>query len=706
MNRILCIILAAVLFLPLCASASAGAYTHPAAGFHLTIPEGWMAVDSSNVEEIISSGRVSADMAATLAAIRAIMDIQPCVYLFKEDAAAPPFVNASVAYKGEQEEEIILADLLATAQAYEAYYLENQEQFPGYTVTAPAGSDQPEGGYPMGYMGGMYEKNGCRISLSHVFVAAGPRFYEFTLTAEEDKASGAGPDFSDLVGSFAAPDTGAEAGGAQADAAVPEHGVKPIEAQDDTGAPAHFDPAIAESGANVFTHPAGIYTLAIPDGWIAIDGALAEGLLAMGLDVVEHSDFGYADMSGDDRPEGAVIMLFEVEKTDGLFRNNINISVTDLGQDFSTDAILSRGDGFVQYMQSAYDGYVTTAPTAKKSFGKLETVVLSGEFTRDGQKHAVRQATFTDKGILYAITLFAHADQIAVYESVWAEVIASMQQAKEEDIPYAAAGAAGDAKADAAAVLDRGVELIEAQDYAGALAYFDEAIAERGGEAGFHFYRGWALSQLYQNEEAEQAFAKAVALEPENARYLDGYGVSLIYTGKDQQAYEMIDKAVKLEPLNGEYIGNRGFVLYLLNRHDEALPELERAIELAPDGTNAYYFAAIIQKERGALEEAARHCEAYLERVPIADEMWLMLGDARMELGHYTEALAAYDRAIANGYFTAENIANYAEAKEKAREADAPDNDEAADLGRLFVEYRVSGTGFTNSGVASAVFAL
>ena len=70
----------------------------------------------------------------------------------------------------------------------------------------------------------------------------------------------------------------------------------------------------------------------------------------------------------------------------------------------------------------------------------------------------------------------------------------------------------------------------------------------------------------------------------------------------------------------------------------------------------------------------------------MADEMWLMLGDARMELGSYIEALAAYDRAIANGYFTAESIANYAEAKVRAGDGDTVED---ADTGTVNDTFRV-----------------
>lgn len=205
MKRIFCAMLATILMLALCAPASAEAYTHPEAGFHLTIPEGWLAVDSANVEEMMKSGGVSAEMAAVMESIRGILDSTYSVFLFQEGALLPPFVNVAVEFKGEFDWEITLDDLLATAQAYEAYYLEDGEQFPGYTVRTPAGVEQVEDWYPMGYLGGVYELSGYQIALIQVFVAAGTRFYEFVLTAEEANAIDANSDFGDLVASFVAP---------------------------------------------------------------------------------------------------------------------------------------------------------------------------------------------------------------------------------------------------------------------------------------------------------------------------------------------------------------------------------------------------------------------------------------------------------------------------------------------------------------------
>jgi hypothetical protein len=194
-----------MLTLVLCAAAGAEAYTHPAAGYHLTIPEGWMVVDSANVDEVISSGRMSDIMAATITSLRGMIDSEPCVYLFQADAVEPPFINVSINLKGELEEDITLDDLLATAQAYQAYYLEETEQFPGYTIANEAEAGQAEGGYPMGILGGVFMKGDYQIMLIQIFIGAGAQFYECTLTAElknfEDAASG----FMEMVESFRGP---------------------------------------------------------------------------------------------------------------------------------------------------------------------------------------------------------------------------------------------------------------------------------------------------------------------------------------------------------------------------------------------------------------------------------------------------------------------------------------------------------------------
>ena len=207
MKRILCAVLTAALALALCASAGAEAYTHPTAGFHLTIPEGWLAVDSVNAEEIVNSGWVSEDLAAMITHLRNALDSSHIVYLYQEEAAEPPFVNMQVELLVELDDDITLDDLLAIVQEQEAYCLEDPEHYPGYTVTVPADAEPVDGWLSMGYLGGVYDMPvyHYRVTISQIFVAIGPQCYSFLLTGEESQTPDAIDDFDDLLGSFVAP---------------------------------------------------------------------------------------------------------------------------------------------------------------------------------------------------------------------------------------------------------------------------------------------------------------------------------------------------------------------------------------------------------------------------------------------------------------------------------------------------------------------
>jgi len=198
-------LLASVLALALYASAGAEAYTHPTAGYHLTIPEGWLAVDSASAEEIVNSGWVSEDLAAMITHLRDDLVNSHIVYLYQEDAEEPPFVNMQVNLRRVLEEDITLDVLLATVQAQEAYYLENSEEFSGYTVTVPADAELVDDWLSVGYLGGVYDLTGNRITISQILVGIGPQYYSFMLTGEESQTPDVDAVFGDLVESFVAP---------------------------------------------------------------------------------------------------------------------------------------------------------------------------------------------------------------------------------------------------------------------------------------------------------------------------------------------------------------------------------------------------------------------------------------------------------------------------------------------------------------------
>lgn len=95
-------------------------------------------------------------------------------------------------------------------------------------------------------------------------------------------------------------------------------------------------------------------------------------------------------------------------------------------------------------------------------------------------------------------------------------VVASGAGAQEDAVPPSVA--AEDPAARALAVYEQGKQLYDAQDYAGALARFDEAAAIEPSKARWQYNRGLALRKLGRSEEAREALLQSRALEPEYKR--------------------------------------------------------------------------------------------------------------------------------------------------------------------------------------------
>ena len=122
-----------------------------------------------------------------------------------------------------------------------------------------------------------------------------------------------------------------------------------------------------------------------------------------------------------------------------------------------------------------------------------------------------------------------------------------------------------------------------AEQYQKAISYFEEAL--HFGEETDFIYRnlGIAYERLKQTQKAEQAFLKALALNPDDATTLNYVG----YWWADEnrrldEALSFIKRAVELRPSSGYFADSLGWVYFRLGRYDEAVDWLEKAIQLAP----------------------------------------------------------------------------------------------------------------------------
>src|SRR5215472_12309601 len=66
------------------------------------------------------------------------------------------------------------------------------------------------------------------------------------------------------------------------------------------------------------------------------------------------------------------------------------------------------------------------------------------------------------------------------------------------------------------------------------------------------------LLQQGNAAEAEVAFKKALAQDPENPEMRNGYGLSLLMLGQAHDALQQFDMALKISPNRGSYLNNQG----------------------------------------------------------------------------------------------------------------------------------------------------
>lgn len=104
----------------------------------------------------------------------------------------------------------------------------------------------------------------------------------------------------------------------------------------------------------------------------------------------------------------------------------------------------------------------------------------------------------------------------------------------------------------------------------------------------FYFQLGSAYERNGQYEECEQAFRKSIELKEDFGQALNYLGYTWAELGAHlDEAYAMIQKAVALEPENAAFLDSLAWVLYKQGKPREALPEMLKAIEHteSPDPT-------------------------------------------------------------------------------------------------------------------------
>jgi tetratricopeptide (TPR) repeat protein len=139
---------------------------------------------------------------------------------------------------------------------------------------------------------------------------------------------------------------------------------------------------------------------------------------------------------------------------------------------------------------------------------------------------------------------------------------------------------------------------------------------------------------------------KALAMEPNDPRALNGFGETLAKDGKGDEAMAQFRAAIAEKPEYAEAHNNLGILLASLGKPTEAVAEFNQALEISPGYADTRNNLGRLLLEQHRVPEAITQFQAAIEINPAFAEAHSNLGYAYGAQGHLDQAITEYRAAI------------------------------------------------------------
>ncbi|HET8637711.1 MAG TPA: tetratricopeptide repeat protein [Acidobacteriaceae bacterium] len=132
------------------------------------------------------------------------------------------------------------------------------------------------------------------------------------------------------------------------------------------------------------------------------------------------------------------------------------------------------------------------------------------------------------------------------------------------------------------------------------------------------FLEGTLNDRQQKYDQAEAAFRKALAIDPQNPMTLNYLGYMLADHDKNlQEALSLLQKAVKLDPQNYAYLDSLGWAYFKLGKYDLAEVDLRKAVERNSTDPTVHDHLGELYEKTGRLKEAAAQWEQSLKEYAV-----------------------------------------------------------------------------------------
>jgi TolB-like protein len=192
-------------------------------------------------------------------------------------------------------------------------------------------------------------------------------------------------------------------------------------------------------------------------------------------------------------------------------------------------------------------------------------------------------------------------------EAGFKQAVRYFERAITQDSGYAQAYAG---LADAYVLLPERGPTRPAEVYPKAEAAALRALALDSTLAEAHTSLGYILEvKEWEWQRAEQAFRRAIALNPSYATAHHWYAECLSLTGRPAEALAELEQALSLDPLSSQIHAQTGLQLYRMRRYDAAIAHLRQTLELYPRFARAHDWLGRTYLFKGMHAEALAELE-------------------------------------------------------------------------------------------------
>jgi tetratricopeptide (TPR) repeat protein len=183
------------------------------------------------------------------------------------------------------------------------------------------------------------------------------------------------------------------------------------------------------------------------------------------------------------------------------------------------------------------------------------------------------------------------------------------------------------------------------QQYAEAIACFEQAIALDADYAEAHYNRGGSMLALGRLEQAIASYRRALDVDPDFAPACFNCGLALQQAGRLAEATALYRRAVAIEPGYGHAHAALGAVLLRLCERAAAIAHLEQALLTDPDNAEIHNNLGLALHAGGRQHEAVTHLERAIALRPGFATGLNNLAMALQAIDRHDEAIAHYRKA-------------------------------------------------------------